>query len=135
MAIIQRDADTYLVRVYLGRDALTKKRIEINVTVHGTLTSARKVEAKLKAQKEQGRLVKTPQMILNKLLDAYPESVRHLQAESTQLKYSNSLNCYVRPYIGSMPLAKITANVIQELFNFLLDSKREEDESNGNRSV
>lgn len=135
MAIIQRGADTYLIRVYLGRDALTKKRIEISVTVHGTLASARKVEAKLKSQKEQGRLVKTPQMILNKLLDAYLESVRHVHAESTQLKYRSYLSYYVRPYIGSMPLAKINANVLQELFNFLLDNKREGNESDSDQSI
>lgn len=126
MAIIPRGVNTYLVRVYLGRDAVTKKRIEINRTVHGTLTFAKKVEAKLKSQKESGNLVKTPQMALNALLDLYLESSRHIQSETTQDKDRTYFKCYIRPYIGPMPLVKINRSVIQQLFNFLLDKKKDE---------
>lgn len=123
MAVIPRGVNTYLVRVYLGRDPVTKKRIEINQTVRGTLASAKKVEAKLKGQKDSGHLVKTPQMTLNALLDLYVDSSRHLQAESTQDKLRTYFHLYVRPYIGSLPLKKINSGVIQDLFNFLLDKK------------
>lgn len=126
MAIIPREENTYLVRVYLGRDAITKKRVEINRTVHGTLASTKKVEAKLKGQKEFGDVVKTSMITLNRLLDRYLESVRHLQAESTRYKNKAFLNYYVRPYIGSMPLKRISTNHVQELFNFLLDKKKGE---------
>jgi len=124
MSIIKRGENTYLVRVYLGRDALTKKRIETNVTVHGTLASAKKLEAKLKGQKESGHLIKTSHMVLNRLLDLYLDSARHVQSEGTQYKYRIFLNYYVRPYIGSIPIKKITTSTLQELFNFLLDKKK-----------
>jgi integrase len=126
MAIIPRGVNTYLIRVYLGRDAVTKKRVEINQTMHGTLTSAKKLEAKLKSQKESGDLIKTPQMALNALLDLYLDSSRHIQSETTQDKDRTYFNYYIRPYIGSMPLVKINRNVIQQLFNFLLDKKKDE---------
>lgn len=126
MAIIPRGENTYLVRVYLERDPVTKKRVEINKTVHGTLATARKVEAKLKSQKESGQLRKTAQMTLNALLDQYLDSSRHLLSESTQDKNRTYFHYYVRPYIGSTPLRKINNSVIQTLFNFLLDEKSRE---------
>ncbi len=128
MAIIRRGADTYLVRVYLGRNPVTGKRIEVNQTVRGTLTSAKKVEAKLKGERESGRLVKTPAMTLNALLDLYLKSVRHTQAGSTQEKNRAYFHYYVRPYIGAMPLKKINFGTVQDLFDFLLDKKEDVDE-------
>jgi integrase len=125
MAIIPRGVNIYLVRVYLGRDPVSKKRIEINRTVHGTLTSAKKVEAKLKSQKESGYLLKTPRMPLNILLDLYSDSSRHLQSETTQDKDRMYFDYYIRPYIGPMPIVKINRSVIQELFNLLLDEKKD----------
>jgi integrase len=64
-------------------------------------------------------------MPLNTLLDLYLTSVRHILSGSTQYKYRSYLKYYVRPYIGTIPLTKINAGKIQELFNFLLDEKRE----------
>lgn len=124
MSIKRRGVNTYLIRVYLGRDALTGKRIEINETVNGNLAAAKKVEAKLKGQKDAGELIKTSEMTLNKLLDLYLNSARHLQEESTQDKDRKYLNYYVRCYLGSMPLKKITANMIQEWIYLLMDEKR-----------
>lgn len=123
MAIRSRGENTYLVRVYLEHDPITKKRVEINKTVHGTLTNARKVEAKLKSQKDSGQLRRTAQMTVNALLDQYLDSSRHLLSESTQDKNRTYFHYYVRPYIGSTPLRKINNSVIQTLFNFLLDEK------------
>jgi integrase len=124
MAVILRGENTYLVRVYLGRDVVTKKRIEINRTVHGSLITAEKVEAKLKGEKASGHLIKTPRMTLNALLDLYRESSRHSQAPSTREKDRAYFDCYVRPYIGDTPLEKINRGVIQQLFNLLLDKKK-----------
>ena len=124
MAIIPRGENTYLVRVYVGRDAVTRKRIEINQTVHGTFASAKKVEAKLNAQKESEHLLKTPRMALNTLIDLYLDSSRHSRSESTQDKDRMYFNYYVRPYIGDKPLGKIDKGIVQQLFNLLLDEKK-----------
>lgn len=126
MAIIPRGENTYLLRVYIGRDPLTGKRIEFNQTVHGTLAYAKKVEAKIKAQKVSESFINTSHITLNKMLDLYLDSVRHLQSKSTQHRHKTFLNYYVRPYIGHIRLKKINTNIIQELFNFLLDKKKED---------
>jgi integrase len=123
MSITQRGADTYLVRVYVGRDPLTGGRIEINQTVRGTEAHARKVQAKINGQIESGRITKIPRMTLNALFDRYTESVRHCQAATTQNKDRTFLNKYARPYIGTTPLRKVTSTLLQDLFNLLMDEK------------
>jgi integrase len=125
MAITKRGENIYLVRVYIGRHPFTRKRIEINRTVYGTRADAKKVETELKTEKEWGRLRTSPRMRLNKLLDLYSESRRHIQAKTTQVKDKTYFDYYIRPFIGDMPLNKINRGVIQELFNTLLDEKRE----------
>lgn len=122
MAIIQRGENCFLVRVYIGRDSVTEERVEVNRTVHGPLTLAKKVEAQLKGQKESGHLLKTPRMALNTLLDLYLDSTRHCRSETTQDKDTMYFNYYVRPYIGHISLEKIDKATIQRLFNFLLDN-------------
>lgn len=130
MAITKRGRDTYLIRVYQGRDAVTGKREEVNTTVRGTLAFAKKKEAQLKAQKESGHLIRTARMPLNLLLDLYLASIRHTLSESTQHKYKSYLEYYVRPYMGGIPLTKVNTGNIQELFNFLLDKNRADNTSN-----
>jgi integrase len=124
MAIIKRGKDTYLVRVDLGRDPITKKRKQLNVTVHGSRATAKKVEAKLKAQKDAGQLVTDSKATLGTLVDSYLDFKRQFHSESTQLKNRNYFNKYVRPYLGSTPLKNITGDVLQSLFGFLLTERK-----------
>lgn len=123
MSIIRRSKNTFLVRVYLGRDPLTKKRLEVNETVRGSLSYARKVESKLKEQKYSGRLTKSPRMTVGVLTDLFLDSIRHRIGPSTIHNYECFFNRYARPYIGHMPISKIRPSDIQKLFNFLMDKK------------
>jgi hypothetical protein len=115
------------VRLALGlinsRLGLTKKRIDINRTVHGTFAAAKKVEAQLKGQKVSGGLNKPSQMTLNELLDRYLDSVRHVQSEVTQAGLRHFLNLYVRRFLGEIPINQINTGVVQEFLNFLMDKK------------
>jgi integrase len=130
MAIRQRGVNTYLVRVYMGRDALTRKRLQINRTVHGTLATAKKLEAKLKSEKELGHLYKTPRMTVNQLFDLYLHSSQDRHSENTRVSYRYCFNVYMCPYIGSLLLQKLNGDHIQNLFNFLLEKKMGEDNGN-----
>jgi integrase len=130
MSIKRRGVNTYLVRIYLGRDPLTRKRIQSNCTVRGTLATAKKLEAKLKSEKELGHLYKTPRMTVNQLLDLYLHSSQGRHSEITQVSYRYCFNAYARPYIGSLPLQKLNVDNMQNLLNFLLDKKKGEDNGN-----
>jgi hypothetical protein len=120
-----------MVRVYLGRDPITKKRVEINKTVHGSLSYARKEEAKLKGQKYSSGLVKLSRMTVDALFSLYLASARHTLGVATYHKYNDIYRRYARPYIGNILIAKIKRGDIQQLFNFLLDPKEENDDKKG----
>lgn len=121
MSIVRRGPNIYLIRVYRGRDPITKKRLEINETVRGTLSSAKKRHAQLKGQKDAGSFVKNERMTVNRLLDLYLDSNRHTHRENTQLKNKKYANYYIRDYIGDALIDKVKPSDIQKLFNSLLD--------------
>jgi len=123
MSIIRRGKDTFLVRVYLGREATTKKRLEVNETVRGSLSLARKVESTLKERKYSGRLTKSPKMSLDTLVNLYLDSIRHTLSLSTHVNYESAYNRYARPYIGQIPISQVRTSDIKKLFNFLQDKK------------
>lgn len=125
MSIKNRGEKIYLVRVYMGTDPFTKKRIEINETVYGTFSCAKEREAELKAQKYSGRLAKTSRMTVDVLFNRYLESARHTLGVATYHKYADFYRIYASPYIGNISIAKIKRGDIQRLFNFLLDPKEE----------
>jgi len=123
MSIIQRGKNTFMVRVYVGRDPLTKRRVEINETVRGSFSYAKKREAKLKEQKHSGRLLKTPRMTVDALHELFLDSVRHTISPTTYYGYEDSYKRYARPIIGAISIASIKPSDIQKLFNFMLDEK------------
>jgi integrase len=137
MSVIRRSKDTFLIRVYMGHDPLTKKRVDVNETVHGTISYAKKREAQLKAQKYSGQLVKSSRMTVAALFDLYLDSVRHTVSVVTHYKYSYIYRSYIRPHIGHILIDKIKHGDIQHLFNLLLDPKKEGngDEKNERVSV
>jgi hypothetical protein len=130
MTVQRRGKNTFLVRVYLGRDPQTKKRIEINETVHGNYFDATGRETELKAEKNSARLTKSSSMTLNQLLKLYFDTNRHSMSVTTQYKYRSYCEFYVEQSLGTKPINKITSVDIQQLFNQLLDKKETNDDSN-----
>lgn len=135
MSIKQRGKNTFLVRVYLGLDPLTKRRVEINETVHGTFSYARKRESQIKAQKYSARLVKSSRMTVAALFDGYLDSVRHTVSVVTHHKYSYMYRRYIRPHIGHILINKIKHGDVQQFFNLLLDPKKEENSDEKNERI
>jgi integrase len=123
MAIIKRGKNVYLVRVYVGRDRVTKKRIEINETVHGDFREAKRKELILKSRAEGGRAVNPARMTVKQLVDFYLETTRHRREEGPQEKLRYIFNKYVIPYIGNYQIKTIKTSDIQRLFNYMLDPK------------
>jgi integrase len=130
MSIIRRGKNTFLVRVYVRRDPVTKKRIDINETVHGSLSYAKKREAKLKDQQYSGRFVKSSGMTVDALFKLYLDSARHTLGIASYDQYDVTYRRYAQPYIGGVAISKIKHSDFQQLFNFLLDPKKD---ANGER--
>ncbi len=133
MAIIKRDEDIYLVRVYVGRDPITKRRIEINKTVHGSRDDAEKQEQILKYKAEAGQVIKSPRMTVKQLLEFYLESTRRRRGQARQVNLTYYFKKYVVPYIGSLQISKVTPHDMQSLFDYLLDPKKEGKTNAGDR--
>jgi Phage integrase, N-terminal SAM-like domain len=124
MAITKRGENVYLVRVYVGRDRVTGKRIEVNETVHGDFEEAQRKEQILKSRAERGRIVKPARMTVKQLFDFYLETTRHRREEGHQVHLKYTFDKYVIPYIGSYQIKTITASDIQRLLNYLMDPKK-----------
>jgi hypothetical protein len=133
VAIIERGENIYLVRVYVGRDPITKRRIEINKTVRGSRDDAEKEERLLKAKAEEGQVIKSPRMTVKQLLEFYLESTRRRRGRARQETLTYYFKKYVVPHIGSLQISKITPHDLQRLFDYLLDPKKEEKIADGNK--
>lgn len=125
MAIVKRGENKFLIRVYLGRDPITKKRLEINETFYGDRDSAEKHEQILKSKAVGGTLAKSPRMTVNQLINLYMDSTRHHLSKHTISHRTDQFGRYVIPFIGNTQIQKIKRNDIQRLLNYLLDPKKE----------
>lgn len=110
----------FQVRVYLGRDPATGKRINAVRTVHGTVKDAQKVLRDLLAEKDSGRPVEMSKLSVSAYLDRWLKtSARKRLDPETYKGYEQVLDLYVRPKIGRLPLKRLTGLHVQELYNEL----------------
>lgn len=120
--IIKRGLDTWLVRIFLGKDA-NGKRNYFNKTIHGTKKDAQKyLTAKLREQ-DTGVFVEPASLPLNEYLDKWLETAaKQKLRERTFEGYEWMLKKYVRPTIGAKRLCDLKAMDIQTLYNNLKKS-------------
>lgn len=98
--IIKRGDRTWLIRIYLGRDANGKRRYH-NKTVHGTKKEADKIKRDLLTRQDNGENLERPKGSVDEYLDAWLETTAAPSVRSRTLHdYTNTLKRYVRPYIG-----------------------------------
>ena len=99
--IIARNSDTWLVRLYQGRDPATGKRRYLNQTIRGERSSAEAELARLLSQIP-------PRPEPNAILDEYLDWWLHAAVEGrlrakTARDYRTLLSLYVRPATGRSP--------------------------------
>ncbi len=71
--IIGRAPRTWVVRVYVGRDAETKKRKYLNKTIHGGLRDAQAHLNRMLSERDLGRNLDSSKQTLNQYLDRWLE--------------------------------------------------------------
>ena len=84
--IIARGASTWLVRVYLGRDAQTGTRKYHNQTIHGPFREAQRFLNLKLQQRENGRVSRAVVMSLNQFLDQWLSTVVKARVRSRTFK-------------------------------------------------
>lgn len=118
--IIARGENTWLVRIFLGRDPETGKRNYHNHTVRGTRKDAQRyLTAKLR-DRDVGVFAEPSYEPLNRYLDRWLDAAAKPKLKSKTFRdYENLLVRYVRPELGHRPLAQITPLDIQALYGQL----------------
>lgn len=114
--IIPRGNRTFLVRIYVGRDA-NGKRDYLNQTVRGSKKDAQIVLNKLLRDKDMGALIEPARMSLDEYLDHWLETaVKPRVREGSYQEYASSLRRNVRPIIGAKKLGSIKPVDVQGLY-------------------
>lgn len=115
--IIARGDRRWLIRVYLGRDHETKKRIYHNRTVHGSMREAQTYLTRKLRERDLGRDLEGAKITLNEYLDRWLETgVRTRVRPKTFQDYQGMLNRYIRPILGDRVLAGIRPLDLQTMY-------------------
>ncbi len=119
--LIKRSENTWLVRIFLGRDADGKRKY-FNKTIHGTKKDAQKYLTAKMREKDLGVFIEPALMALNEYLDKWLlESAKPRLRESTFENYRYLTSLYVRERLGSRKLSDIKPFDIQKLYNQLTE--------------
>ena len=118
--IESRGENTWLVRVYLGRDSRAGKRRYHNHTVRGTKKDAQKYLNAVLREKDLGTFVEPVKITLDQHLDQWLETAAKCRlSEGTFASYEYMLKRYVRPLLGYRKLATLSPLDLQMLYNAL----------------
>lgn len=117
--IIKRGKDTFLVRVYIGRDSQGRRHY-FSETVKGSLKDAKKRLTEKIGEKDAGKLIKASRITLNEYLDNWLESaVRNRVRPNSLHHYKMRMKFQVRPHLGHYRLEAITPMHVQNLITKL----------------
>ena len=122
-SIIKRGEKNYLLRLSLGKDAVTGKRLYKTETCHGTRKEAENRLRVLVVQFEGGTLTLKTGKSLNEFLVQWLETARQRLRERTLKDYQGICKYYLQDTLGRLPLDKINALSIQEAYNQLMTER------------
>ena len=107
-SIRRRGADSWQVRVSLGRDPETGRYRYVSRYVHGTKRDAQRAAAELITEVDRGGHREEGRHTVNELLDRW---VAHIdaqgRAESTLARYRSCINANIKPRLGSKAINKL----------------------------
>lgn len=122
--IIPRGEDTWLVRIFMGRDGQGKRRY-LNKTVRGKKKDAQNYLSKTLAAISTGMFVEPSPMLLSEYLDKWLDTIaKHRVRPRTFDSYKWLLEKYVRPALSEKRLRDINAMEVQDIYNKLTEEKR-----------
>ena len=117
----KRREGVWEVRVYLGRDSITGKKRQLSKTVYGGVRAADEVLRKLvdnRAARADGMGVS-----LGKLLDEWLAECERLDLSPTTLRaYRSDIEQTIRPALGKVALARLTAKHLDDLYRAMKDA-------------
>ena len=114
--IIKRGDRTWLIRIFLGRDAKGKQKFH-HKTIHGTKRDAERYLTATKREMDLGVFVEPSAMSLSEYLDRWlRDAARPRVSRRTGDGYAGMLERYIREPLGYKRLDKLQALDIQSVY-------------------
>lgn len=121
--IIPRGEDTWLVRIFMGRDGQGKRRY-LNKTVRGKKKTAQDYLNTTLSAISAGTFVEATPLTVSEYLDKWLETAaRRRVTERTFTGYEWLLKNYVRPVLGQLRLSDVRPLDVQRLYTHMLAPK------------
>ena len=115
--IIARGERTWLVRVFQGRDAVTRKRRYLNKTVHGLRRDAQEVLNRALAERDLCRGLQPTDLTVADYCTHWIETAAKPKVRpKTYADYAGLLARHVVPVIGRLPLGRLKPLDIQSVY-------------------
>jgi len=116
--IIPKDDGKHLVRIFLGRDPQTGKREYFSKLINGKQKDAQIYLRKKLREIDLGTFVKPSVTTVSEYLDEWLKVAAQPRiAPNTFEQYTDILNRYVRPAIGSLKLSSVRTMNVQALYS------------------
>jgi integrase len=114
--IIKRGDNTWLIRIFTGRDAHGKRRY-LNKTIRGNKKDANTYLSNTLTAMSTGMFVEPVKLSVSEYLNKWLEmAAKPRLRERTFNDYSEKLDRYVRPVIGSQKLADVRSLDVQSIY-------------------
>ncbi|MBK9294834.1 MAG: tyrosine-type recombinase/integrase [Oligoflexia bacterium] len=118
--IIKRGESSYLLKYDIGRDYVTGKRQVRYKTIHGTKKDAQRELRKILNQVDEKSYVEHKKISLGEWMEIWLRDYAEVSVRAkTFERYAELLRLHVHPYIGQIPLQKLTASHVQDLYSKL----------------
>lgn len=119
-SIVKRGEKTYLLRLSLGLDTVTGRRLYKTETCHGTRKEAEARLRDLVREYDQGTLTVGTKKSLNEFLQQWLETARQRLRERTWEDYRSLCKYYLQKKLGRLPLDRISPLEIQRAYNEMM---------------
>lgn len=116
-SILSRSADKHLLRVELGRDAITGRRRQKTRTFTGPKRAAEKALRQWLREFEETGVASPDKVTLNELFAKWLKAKAPDVSENTITLYRIHHRLYFRDDIGKLPISKVTTDVIKDFYS------------------
>jgi integrase len=130
-SIRKRGERSWQIRLYLGRDPKTDKELRQSVTFKGTKKQAEAELARLVHQIETGAFLPPAKLTVSEFLDRWKDHIKTRISARTFERYSSLIEHWIRPELGSLPLAKLQPLHVQQLYSRALEGPRRDGRPGG----
>jgi integrase len=112
-----RGYNTHLIKITLGYEPGTRKRLYYTETIKGTKKEARLREAELKIQLRDKKLMLSSGMTFRVFFDHYLDEARSRLSLNCFHNYESSIKRYLLPSIGDKKLKELVKNDFQQVYD------------------